>query len=93
MTADTATKVTRSSASTPNSRLPERAGGDRGDRDPDDHAEQHHARPLRHHHPLHPARLRAERHAHADLPGPLGDDVGQHAVLPDGAEDEGERAR
>ncbi len=36
------------------------------------------------------ARLRAERHAHADLLGPLADGIRHHAVEPDGSEEEGE---
>ena len=87
----TAAKVAGSSAPTPNRRLRSARVDAAATASPMSDPHQQHPRPLPHHHPLHPPRLRAERHAHADLPGPLGDDVRQHPVLPHGAEDDGEQ--
>ena len=91
--ADMPTNVGASTAFTPKSRLPSARVDANATATPMTTPTADDARALHDHHPPNAPRLGAERHAHADLARALRDDVRQHAVEPDRAEDQRERRR
>jgi hypothetical protein len=91
MVADMTAKVPRSTAATPKSRLPRARVVTSATATPTTTPSGHDPRPLPHHHAAHLAGAGAQSHPHADLARALGDDVGEHAVEADGAENERQR--